>query len=234
MSKPDGNLSETPTFTSDEYKSWALGCSAILASRNPLYNPHQFGMMPKDGISARYIGTMLSNDWGVENREDLINTIHRMTNNGHSAQFAEAYALVSKKDFDPAASDLFGDDGSYMWPLTKTIGDKWGDKQIKAWDWFRMIHLAEWGYVAGYLDLQESYALMTPIIELLRSTFTSWEEACNNYLDGYAWWSRTDVSEPDTEYQQRVDVYENIKDDKTLYNPTVWDPEGDSSQSGAQ
>jgi hypothetical protein len=51
-----------------------------------------------------------------------------------------------------------------MWLVVIAIGDQWGDKQIKAWDWFRMIHLAGWGYIAGYLEREEAYAHMTPVI----------------------------------------------------------------------
>ncbi|MCL2046918.1 MAG: hypothetical protein FWG88_11105, partial [Oscillospiraceae bacterium] len=32
------------------------------------------------------------------------------------------------------------------------------------------------------------------ISEKLRYYFSSWDEAYDNYLDGYAWWSRADIS----------------------------------------
>ena len=86
-----------------------------------------------------------------------------------------------------------------------------------------MIHLAGWGYVAGYLELDEAYKYMQPVIDRLYKTFSSWEEACDNYLDGYAWWSRTDISKSGTEYTRRITTYQGIKDDTILFDPSVWD-----------
>jgi hypothetical protein len=63
---------------------------------------------------------------------------------------------------------------------------------------------------------------MDPVIERLKWTFSSWEEATDNYLDGYSWWSRTDVSKSGTEYEHRLEIYQSIKSDKELYNPSVW------------
>ena len=205
------------------YLSWALGCSAILATRNRA-DPHQFGMTFRSPANAALEKSVLRRDWGCESREDIIDTISLMTDYGHNASFAEAYSIVnslSKEEYD-ALLVLSGDVDRYMWPLTKSIGDKWGGKQIKAWDWFRMIHLAGWGYVAGYLELDEAYELMQPSIDRLHSTFSSWEEACDNYMDGYAWWSRTDVSQAYSEYKSRLGIYEGLKGDATLFDPSVW------------
>lgn len=208
------------------YKAWALGCSAILATRNG-YEPYQFGMFTKNDTNAGRAKNLLSQSWGCSSREDLIETIEYMTDNGHNSSFAEAYGIatsLSDSDYQTLL-ELSGDVDRYMWPLTKSLGDKWGDKQLKAWDWFRMIHLAGWGYVAGYLELQEAYDYMTPVIERLRSTFSSWEEANENYMDGYAWWSRTEVSKSGTEYKRRLQIYKAILDyplEKNLFDPTVW------------
>ena len=205
------------------YLSWALGCSAILATRNRA-DPYQFGMNIRNAQNATLEKTVLLRDWSCSSREDIINTISRMTDYGHNASFAEAYELVSsltKSEYE-ALLAISGEMDKYMWPLTKSIGDKWGDTQIKAWDWFRMIHLASWGYVAGYIELEEAYELMQPSIDRLHSTFSSWEEACDNYMDGYAWWSRTDVSQTSSEYMNRLKIYQEIKEDTTLFDPSVW------------
>jgi len=222
----NGNSDEIDTkhleFTPQEYESWARGCSAILASRFPGYDPHEFGMVVQNERTAEDIREMLSRDWGVDSRRDLVSTIERMTDTGHNARFIEAYKLVSRENFDSSANDLFGDEGHYMWPLTKSIGDKWGGRHIQAWDWFRMIHLASWGYSADYLEREEAYALMTPVIKLLRSEFTSWDEANDNYMDGFAWWSRTDLKDFNSEYYLRRDIYSAIADDPTLFDSSVW------------
>ncbi|MCL2352671.1 MAG: DUF1266 domain-containing protein [Firmicutes bacterium] len=209
-----------------DYKAWGLGCGAILAERNG-FDPYEYGMLDANAVgSAESMRAMLKSSWGVGGRADLIDLIGRMTDNGHSAEFAGAYDYVSSlsaAEYQNLLSRLSGNE-TYMWPLTKALGDKWGGRRIKAWDWFRMIHLAAWGYVAGYVDLEESHGLMDPVIDRLRANFSSWDEATDNYMDGYAWWSRTDVSLPGTEYRTRLGIYEDLKASggAALFDPSVW------------
>ena len=226
-------------LTGDEIEAWARGCSAILATRNG-FEPYQFGMFE---INDRNISTaqeVLSESWGCEDRRDVRGVIRRMTDNGHNSGFVEAYDLLcslSEEEYDELL-ETSTDIDVYMWPQTKLFGDYWGDKQIKAWDWFRMIHVAGWGYVAGYLELEETYELMVPIIDRLRGTFSSWEDATDNYMDGFAWWSRTDISDPwnQYEYRERMKIYAELKEyppETTLFDPTLWPGyiEGDSDAS---
>ncbi|MCL2125741.1 MAG: DUF1266 domain-containing protein [Oscillospiraceae bacterium] len=207
------------------YKAWALGCSAILATRNTGNDPYEFGMFAKTTSNAATERALLRRDWSINNRDELLETIDIMTDYGHNIDFAISYEIISSltpEEYDAVLVLSSGMD-KYMFPLTKSLGEKWGDTQIKAWDWFRMVHLAVWGYIAGYLDLEETYECMQPLIDRLLSTFSSWEEACENYMDGYAWWSRTDVSQSNTEYLRRLEIYESIKDDLTLFDPTLWE-----------
>jgi antirestriction protein len=89
-----------------------------------------------------------------------------------------------------------------------------------------MMHLAGWGYLAGYLELEEAYILATPIAYALQDTFSSWDEATENYMDGYAYWSRTDISQENTDYHRRIQIYEDLKAEQEqngmLFNPDVW------------
>jgi len=64
--------------------------------------------------------------------------------------------------------------------------------------------------------------MMLPIIERLFYTFSSWEEANENYLDGFAWWSCIDMQLPDSEYQRRVLSYERLQNDPILFDPLLW------------
>ena len=43
----------------------------------------------------------------------------------------------------------------------------------------------------------EALALLEPAATLLRENFKSWDEAFENYLDGYNWWAREDVGTKD-------------------------------------
>ena len=51
-----------------------------------------------------------------------------------------------------------------------------------AWDWFRVSHLAQWGYLAGYVSYPEALALVEPAAEKVCQTYSSWAEAQADYL----------------------------------------------------
>ena len=60
-----------------------------------------------------------------------------------------------------------------------------------------MSNLVQWGYVAGYVTYPEALALLEPAATLLQKNFKNWNEAFENYLDGYNWWARENVGTKD-------------------------------------
>ena len=221
---PTATPEPEPVIRNAEIEAWAIGCSAILAASAPIYDPYQFGMFDKNDFLASYASGVLADSWGCYGRADLIRAMESLADRGHNSDFAEAYLFISSLSESEYMALLEESDDmhAYMWPLTKSLGDKWEDKQIKAWDLFRILHLAGWGYIADYIELGEAYEFMLPIIERLKETFSSWDEAVDNYMDGYAWWSRTDISQEGTEYKRRLGYYEDMREDKFLFNPTLW------------
>lgn len=214
-------------LTNSNLKAWMLGCSAILAKRNS-DDPYLIGGKSRTAANAQKQRESLSSSWGVNSRKDLLYIIASMTDGGHNTSFLYDYALVSSlsdSEYQQLLSDSSGID-TYMWPLVKSLGDKWGDKGIAAWDWYRMVHLASWGYIAGYLELSEVYALVEQQALRLSETFSSWDEATENYMDGYAYWSRTNMDDTGTEYIRRLRIYEELKtaqeSDGLLFDPSVW------------
>lgn len=141
---------------------------------------------------ARYL---LKDSWDIESREDLIDTVCTMTFYGHNAAFLNDVAMIkslSPSEYQTVLKNAQGMD-AYMFPYTKQLGEKWGDRGILCWDLFRMSNLVQWGYVAGYVTYPEALALLEPAATLLQDNFKSWDEAYENYLDGYNWWARENV-----------------------------------------
>lgn len=145
---------------------------------------------------ARYI---LEDSWGVTGRESLIQTVFGMTDSGHNADFQSDVAMIegmSAAEYREVLKNAEGMD-AYMFPYTKRLGEKWGDRGILCWDLFRMGNLVQWGYAAGYLTYPEALALLEPAAALVQENFKSWDGAFENYLDGYNWWAREDVGTKD-------------------------------------
>lgn len=183
----------------------------------PYGKPIRFGMYDRTAKEVESTRTGLANNWGIESRDELISLVQRMTFHGHNDSFQDAATIVKAMN-DKAFDDLVARSSTvdkYMWPYTREINQRWGDKGILAWDLSRMGAMVQWGYIAGYITYEEALALVEPAAQLTQETFTSWDEFYLNYLDGYNWWARTDV------YTER-DRYETEM--KKAYGGTL--PEG--------
>lgn len=140
--------------------------------------------------------TLGAETWGINGREDLIETVLRMTDHGHNETFLERA------------------ESSYADAYTKQVYKKYGDKGILAWDLFRMSNLVQWGYNAGYVTYAESLALIQPAAQRLKDNFSSWEEAYENYLYGYCWWSGTGVAGQNIYQTERGKLYTEMMANK--------------------
>lgn len=197
-------------------EAWALPMGAMLAQLNNR-DVTCFG----EGIrSERKVesGRFNLNGWNIKNREDLITTVLSMTLYGHDASFREMAADVKQRTPEEraaisAASDAWPD---YMWEYTEYVDEKWGNKGIMAWDLLRMSNLVQWGYTAGYVTYEEALELLTPAAILLNENFSSWDEAYENYLDGYHWWARSNVLGKDVWQTERGKLYRKMKADPKL------------------
>lgn len=202
-------------------EAWALPMGSMLSYLN-WGKPDHFGLYARSDPSAfisrempySLARTALSGSWSIENREDLISTVVRMTFYGHDASFREMAADVklrsqAEREAISAASSAWP---SYMWKYTEYVDEKWGDRGILCWDLFRMSNLVQWGYNAGYITYAEALALLEPAATLLQQNFSSWEEAYENYLDGYNWWARNNVLDQDIWQTERGVKYSQIKE----------------------
>ena len=170
----------------------------------------------------------MDGSWNIHSREDLINTVLSMSYYGHNATFKSMVEDMkgrtqAERETISAASDAWP---SYMWEYTEYVDEKWGDRGIMAWDLFRMSDLVQWGYVAGYVTYEEALALLEPAATRLCENFSSWDEAYENYLDGYNWWDRNDVLNKDIWETSRGKSYLEMKEDpstKFLFDDALFE-----------
>lgn len=193
-------------------EDWALPMGGLLNYLNS-DAPNDFGPTNRGRKQTESTRSTLASGWNVQNREDLISTVLSMTVYGHDATFRSMAADVKQRTPEEraaisAASDAWPD---YMWEYTEQLDKKWGDKGIMAWDLFRMSNLVQWGYTAGYVTYEEALELLTPAAILLSENFSSWDEAYENYLDGYHWWAREDVLDKDVWQTFRGQKYRSMR-----------------------
>lgn len=205
---------DTSTAGNSNLEAWALGMGAILSQVN-YEKILEFGTFDRNqsGPVTR-ARNVLSRSWGTNSRKDLVNVILSMTHHGHNDSFLYDAALINsltETEYQQLLENSAGMD-SYMWPYTKQLSEKWGDRGILCWDLFRMSSLVQWGYTAGYISYAEALVLLEPAATLLKENFSSWEEACENYLDGYNWWARNNVLDTDIWNTERGKIYTRLKE----------------------
>ena len=244
---PDGRIAavtEDRSLAGDtNLEPWAMAMSAYLNARHT-GTPQVFGgrkrgtMLGKSAIgqyaASGYVYTydwaryLLSDSWGITSREELIRTVCSMTYHGHNEAFLEDAEMIrswTPAQYQQVLKNAQGMD-AYMFPYTKQLSGKWGSRGILCWDLFRMSNLVQWGYAAGYVTYPEALALLEPAAALLRDNFKNWNEACENYLDGYNWWAREDVGGKDPwtvtrgPYLKRLmENYRELFDDSLFQTP---------------
>lgn len=199
-------------------EAWALPMGAML-SKIRSENLKTFGPGPRNSLEVeRCQETLNGSSWNIPDREDLAYTVLSMTLYGHDSSFREMAEDVkartqAEREAISAASSAWP---SYMWEYTEYVDEKWGDRGIMAWDLFRMSNLVQWGYTAGYVTYEEALALLEPAATILCQNFSSWDEAYENYLDGYNWWARNDVLDKDIWETPRGKLYLEMKADPTI------------------
>ena len=195
-------------------EEWAIKLGMVYGFRyfdsnyglpEPMGHPMFFGMYDRTAENVKSLRDNLFSSWRISSRKEVLELIPRMTYYGHNDDFLEAAAIVNSltdQELELLIS-MSSETDKYMWPYTKEVSERWGDKGILSWDLCRMGAMVQWTYTAGYITYAEALELVEPIARLAQETFTNWDEFYLNYLDGYSWWSRTDVYSLRKEFEEK-------------------------------
>ena len=81
------------------------------------------------------------------------------------------------------------------------------------WDLCRVSHLAQWGYLSGYVTYAEALAMVQPAAETLCSRYSNWKQLQKDYLEGYMKWAGLNGNVWTTE---RGKLYDTILNDPNM------------------
>jgi len=173
-------------------RAWALATTAILTERD--HERHDLlGGNNNSQKNVTEIKKILSEWWGVNNREDLLNALQWIEGSGHREDFAKLGAYLSSLNDDQLAeiqAKMEGDEqAKHQVKIVRKHYEKLGRKSLLGWDYTRYIALCRWGCLVGYLSEQEAWDRIMPAAAMLQSTFDSWKDFGENYLIGREFWS---------------------------------------------
>jgi len=204
-------------------QQWALGCAAVLTERN--HGSH--GLLAGDAVteqsrlSAR---TLLSEWWGINSREDLLDTLASLDEKGHRADFAKigrAICRLNRKTYEGLLAAEDDPETINKMRIAREYYVQLGYKSLYGWDYSRAICLCRWGYTVGYLSEEEAWEQVLPMARLLQATFDSWEDLGRNYLIGRRFWSDAETNEDGWRYEDALQRLRDMRD--SPWNRYPWD-----------
>lgn len=188
--------------------AWGRAMGSVLISIND-GSPYYFGGYAVTEANQKAAANILEKSWQITSRKKLLQQIQQLLKTGSRKEYlqeAKEMNALSAKELRKAMKQL---SGSLLihYELVQKNWTTWGKKGLLAWDMCRISHLVQWGYIAGYLNLEEAQAMIEPAAGKLRKQFTSWEDVIMNWLDGYALAASVDLDEQDNDYEKRRQVY---------------------------
>jgi hypothetical protein len=173
-------------------QGWALAASAMLGEWNGDRHDLLGGAAATES-SVQRSQDLLRTAWGVSSRQDLLATLKWLDEEGHRKRFEQLGARLAALTVEEKQmlTNLRRQDETLddRVRLLEQYFQRLGTKSLLGWDLTRYIALCRWGYLVGYLNEAEAWALIMPAAQRLQRTFVSWDELGENYLIGRHFWS---------------------------------------------
>ncbi|MCI8562038.1 MAG: DUF1266 domain-containing protein [Lachnospiraceae bacterium] len=209
---------------------WGRAMGSVLLYLND-GSPYYFGGYMATEENKKSAGNILASSWEINNRKELLAQIQLLLKTGSRKNFyeeAKDMEQMSEKELKRAMKQLSGD-LLIHYQMVQYNWETWKKKGLLAWDMCRISHLAQWGYIAGYVDGKEAQALIEPAAKKLKEKFTSWDEVQNNWLDGYCLFADIDREASHSDYTNRLAIYEKLKAEQSegdlLYDDSLFTAE---------
>lgn len=219
--KKPGNESDGMELDQDTLM-WLNATYAVQMEANSMDLYYVAGIHEDQQNEVEGVDEMLRSSWGVKNRKTLIETTEWLLDGGHREKYAE-YVEAAKEqgiiklgdkpltEYQKAVTeknpDLEEKDVRRMAYAAYMYANE-GIESILFWDYSRAISILGWGYIAGYITIDEYLYQSVPIGLLIQKEYGSWEEAGKNYLIGYKYWRDQEPDSKDVEYIMRETAYD--------------------------
>lgn len=215
-----GQQSPAPTAVE---KRWALAASAMLTERNR-HRHDLLGGAEQSDATVRATRRLLSEWWGVNNRDDLLRALKWIDDSGHRTEFERLLAKLTPMSAEQRADlhDKMKHDQvlAHRVSFVERHAARLGPKSLIGWDYTRFISLCRWGYLVGHLSEQEAWLRIMRAARLLQRTFDSWRDLGENYLIGREFWSPEETAQTGDLY--RIAYRRLLIDSKSPWNLYPW------------
>lgn len=195
-----------PASDLTEAEKWAVACGADLAFANGQYLDDV-----TTGLGKALCRQLLSEWWDIDSREELLETIEWLREEGHrlqydticqalntvsmkeSKEFLRAYAIANEQDEEMVMGRLRNTrDALELFRKEQLIGNATQPDTL-IWDYARIINLSRAGYDAEYIDRAEALELIMGCVSAVKSSYHSWKEMSVSYQFARCVWNGVDI-----------------------------------------
>lgn len=161
---------------------------------------------------------MLEEWWEVTDRQSVLETIDWLLNEGQHANSDPALAEIRTRGLDAITEEEKADEDSKIGDaftiaefVTQSNGSSVGElpKTIIAWDLVRVVNVARWALLCGYIDESEMWKEIETAVGIAEKTFHSWKEYGLSFAVGRGIW-RGDTDD----YETADEVVSTLLEDK--------------------
>ena len=170
---------------------WAIASNAIVALGYDCKRLDLLGWEEPTPDNIAQWKDFLENYWGIKNKEDLMRTVTWLKEGGHRKLFD-----IDRKRLANATSEQLlemikaePEEEAYKTLVIARYSYEVGERGIPAWDYLRIIHVAGWSYLVGYISEDEAWEIIMPAAKVIQSRYKSWDDLMRNYLIGREYWS---------------------------------------------
>lgn len=172
----------SPRRLSDSER-WILATAAVLTEGNS--GRHDcLGMWPVDHIGRERGAANLGRYWSIRNRDEALDRLDWLENVGDSARYAQARAVAAPGAVEREARVGASPRARAGVAFAEAHQAELGNRDLRAFDLGRVVAIAGWCALAGYITEAEAWDLGLRAAQRLQSLYGSWRELGRQYLLG--------------------------------------------------
>ncbi len=166
---------------------WTLGCGLVTQINGARMNV--LGGEVRTSRNVRAWRESLGKWWGCGSREDLLETLASLRDGAvHDAAYRELARRVAQDRAwarDVASGKVAADPHvAFVLAHEKELGEK----GLVAWDQGRLVNVAGWGYLVGWLSEDEAWSWSMPAAARIQKVYSSWAEFGRHFVLGRQFW----------------------------------------------
>lgn len=161
---------------------------------------------PEEDVES--IRSTIESWWNVTDRESTLEIVKWLLEEGHHADADKALEKVRKRGIENISQEERDDEESKMGDVC-LIAESMEENgwcpggqmpgSVIAWDLVRVVNLARWSYLCGYLNEDEMWQVMQLAADTALEHFSSWKEYGASFVMGRGVW-HGDPGDSETAY----------------------------------